>query len=287
MSVAYGADSLGLPRAAVTLVRELIHERTGLFYSDDRLEQMADRLAPLVTNHGFDSFLDYYYFLRYDATAGEEWNRVMDALAVPETYFWREIDQLQALVKTIIPALARQLTRPVRVWCVPCASGEEPLTLAMMLDEQGWTAPIAIEASDASQAALNLAAAGLYRERSFRSLPQSFRDRYFKQEGARWRVDPALTRRITWSHVNLGDTEEIMRRGFADIILCRNVFIYFSESAIRRVVDAFARAMPTPAYLCVGAAESLLRITNQFELEQVDDAFVYVKQRQIERDGFR
>jgi chemotaxis protein methyltransferase CheR len=287
VTVSTGADSLGLPRGSVAILRELIHERTGLYYADNRVDQMADRLAPLVASRGFDSFLDYYYFLRYDETAAEEWDRVMDALAIPETYFWREVDQLHAIVKRILPSLARELTRPIRVWCVPCASGEEPLTLAMMLDQEGWSAPISIEASDASQAALDLAAGGLYRERSFRSLPQHFRDRYFTPEGSRWRIDPALTRRIAWSRVNLGDTQEIMRRGFADVILCRNVFIYFSEQAIRRVVDAFARATPTPAYLCVGAAESLLRVTNAFELEQVDEAFVYVKHRQTERDGFR
>lgn len=280
-------DSLGLPRGAVGLLRDLIHERTGLLYADDRVDQMADRLSPLVTNRGFDSFLDYYYFLKYDETAADEWARVMDALAIPETYFWREIDQLQALVNRVIPALAKELTRPVRVWCVPCASGEEPLTLAMLLDQQGWTFPVAIEASDASPAALSAAAAGLYRPRSFRTLPQNFQERYFTPEGARWRVDPSLARRIAWSRVNLGDTAEIMRRGFADIILCRNVFIYFSESAIRRVVDAFARATPTPAYLCVGAAESLLRVTNEFELEQIEDAFMYVKHQKVKGDGGR
>jgi chemotaxis protein methyltransferase CheR len=268
-------------------MRDVIHERTGLFYADERMDQMADRLAPLVANRGFESFLDYYYFLKYDAAAGEEWPRVMDALAVPETYFWREIDQLRALVNTVIPSLARALARPIRIWCVPCASGEEPLTLAMLLDQRGWTAPLEIEASDASQAALDMAAEGLYRERAFRALPLPLRDRYFTPEGGRWRVDPRLTRRISWSRVNLGDTAEVMRRGFADIILCRNVFIYFSESAIRRVVEAFAQAMPTPAYLCVGAAESLLRVTNRFELEQVDDAFIYVKTREIEKDGTR
>ncbi|HVJ27478.1 MAG TPA: CheR family methyltransferase [Vicinamibacterales bacterium] len=279
-----GGDSLGLLRGAVGLLRDLIHDRTGLFYAEERVDQMADRLSPLVTNRGFDSFLDYYYFLKYDETAAEEWDRVMDALAIPETYFWREVDQLEALVNQVIPSLARELTRPIRVWCVPCASGEEPLTLAMMLDQQGWRHPVAIEASDASPAALSLAADGLYRERSFRSLPPELRERYFTQEGARWRIDPALTRRIAWSRVNLGDLTEVMRRGFADIILCRNLFIYFSESAIRRVVDGFARATPTPAYLCVGAAESLLRVTNDFELEQIEDAFMYVKRHKIEKD---
>jgi chemotaxis protein methyltransferase CheR len=254
-----------------------VHERTGLFYDDNRMGQMADRLAPLVATRGFDTFLDYYYLLKYDSASGDEWKLVMDALSVPETYFWRENDQFRAIVDVLIPSLAPRLARPVRVWSVPCASGEEPLTLAMMLDQRGWREEVEIEGSDASRAALAIAASGLYRERAFRSLPLPLRDRYFTPEGSRWRIDPALARRVTWSNVNLLDTPEVARRAAADIIICRNVFIYFSETAIRKVVDTFAEAMPAVAFLCVGAAESLLRITDRFELEQIGDAFVYVK----------
>ena len=116
-------DSLGLIPGAVSLVRSLVHDHTGLFYDDNRLGHFADRLAPLVTGRGFDTFLDYYYYLKYDPTAADEWPRVMDALAVPETYFWREIDQLRAVVDVIVPSLAQQLMRPVRIWSVPCATG--------------------------------------------------------------------------------------------------------------------------------------------------------------------
>ena len=275
--MASDADSLGLVAGAVPLLRDLIHERSGLFYDNSRAGQMADRLAPLVANRGFASFLDYYYLLKYDLDAGSEWQLVMDALSVPETYFWREIDQLRVVVDVIIPSLLRQVTRPLRVWCVPCASGEEPLTLAMMCDQRGWRGEISIEASDASQAALNQASAGLYRERSFRTLPADLRERYFSAEGLRWRVDPALSKRVSWSRVNLLDLPEVSRRAVSDIIFCRNVFIYFSEAAIRRVVHTFAEAMPPHGHLCVGASESLLRITDRFELEQIADAFVYVK----------
>jgi chemotaxis protein methyltransferase CheR len=280
--VAFDVDSLGLVPGALTLVRDLVHERTGLFYDDGRLPQMADRLAPLVANRRFDTFLDYYYFLKYDAGSSAEWLGVMDALSVPETYFWREADQLRAIVDVIIPGLARSLARPLRIWSVPCASGEEPLTLAMMLDQRGWREPVTIEASDASSAALARAAAGVYRERAFRSLPHAFRQQYFEPVQGGWRIDPDLSRRVTWSQVNLMDPTAVAARAAADVILCRNVFIYFSEQAIRKVVETFARAMPSPAYLCVGAAESLLRITDAFELEQVGDAFVYVKQRAME-----
>jgi chemotaxis protein methyltransferase CheR len=275
--VTLDVDSLGLLPGAISLVRDLVHERTGNYYDESRLGQFADRLAPLVANRGFETFLDYYYFLKYDEGAIDEWPRVMDALAVPETYFWREADQLRAVADIIIPSLAANLARPVRVWSVPCASGEEPLSLSMMLEARGARETVEIEASDASPAALKAADAGLYRERAFRALPPEFKRRYFTEEHGRWRIDRGLVERIRWSRVNLLDAAAVARRAAADVILCRNVFIYFSESAIRRVVATFADAMPSPGYLCVGAAESLLRLTDRFELEQIGEAFVYVK----------
>ncbi len=275
------SKGLGLTDAALPLLRDLVHERSGVFYEAARLDMLAERLAPLVVERGFESFLDYYYLLKYDEAAGQEWLRVMDALSVPETYFWREIDQIRAVVDHVIPSLVESLRgQPLRIWSVPCASGEEPLTIAMMLDQAGWfeRAPIDIHGSDASPAAIARARAGCYRERSFRALPPELRARYFIHEGDAWRPDPRLAGRITsWSVVNVMAPEEAARRACAPVIFCRNLFIYFTEAGVRAVVDRFADAMPSPGYLCVGASESLLRITTRFELEEIGDAFVYVK----------
>jgi chemotaxis protein methyltransferase CheR len=106
------------------------------------------------------------------------------------------------------------------------------------------------------------------------------RDKYFRQDGGTWTVAPALQSRITsWSVVNLLDETAVAARAAVPILFCRNVFIYFSEPVMRAVVDRFARAMPSPGYLCVGASESLLRVTARFELEELAGAFVYVKRR--------
>ena len=269
---------LGLRLGAITLLRDLIHEHTGVFFDDQRIASLGDRLGPLVANRGFDSYLDYYYLLKYDVEAVSEWACVMDAISVPETYFWLEIDQMIAVVDHIVPALMRTRVRPVRIWCAPCASGEEPLTLAMLFDHRGRSLDVEITASDGSPAALDAARAGLYRERSFRALPLEFRNRYFTAEGSRWRIRPDIYQRVlSWTQVNLADRSQVGAHAAADIIFCRNVFIYFSDDAIRRVAEFMADRMPEPAYLCVGASESLLRITDRFELEQVADAFVYVK----------
>jgi chemotaxis protein methyltransferase CheR len=274
------AESLGLSSAALPLLAALVQERLGLAYEPRRYDVLADRLAPLILERGFDSFLDYYYLLKYDADAAAgEWRRVIDALSVTETYFWREIDQLRAVADHLIPALAAEQA-PLRVWSVPCASGEEPLTLAMLLEEAGWfaRAPIEIHASDASPAALAKARAGHYRERSFRSLPPALRERYFTPEGDGWRVSPALHARVTsWSVANLLCEGDVAPRARVPIILCRNVFIYFSAATMARVAETFARAMPRRAYLCLGASESLLALRTSFALEEIGGAFVYVK----------
>ena len=277
----FDADSLGLHRGSLALVRELVHERAGLYYDEGRIDSLADRLAPLVTARGFTSFLDYYYLLKYDEGNADEWDLVLDALSVPETYFWREPDQLQAIVNVVVPTLATRLARPIRIWCVPCATGEEPLTLAMMLEQGGWfeRVPIELRASDASPALLDAARRGRFRERAFRNLPPHLREQYFTPDGDRWRVSPRLLARVhSWSRVNLMATAEVVPLAVADVIFCRNVFIYFSETAVRRVAETFADHMPTPGYLCVGASESLLRITDRFDLERIGEAFVYVKQ---------
>jgi len=277
--VALHAESLGLSSSALPLLAAAVHERLGLLYEPSRFDSLADRLAPLVLERGFESFLDYYYLLKYDAASAAEWLRVMDALSVTETYFWREIDQLRAIVQHIVPRLAAARD-PVRIWSVPCANGEEPLTLAMLFEEAGWfdRVPIEIHGSDASEAAIARARAGRYRERAFRSLPTALRARYFTPCGDTWAVDPDLHRRVTsWSVVNLMCDREVDERARVPVIVCRNVFIYFSPASVERVAAAFARAMPPRAYLCLGASESLLKLRTAFELQEVGGAFVYVK----------
>lgn len=274
----FRADALGLAGGVTTILRDLIHERLGLSYQLQQFDQVADRLAPLVVARGFGSFMDYYYLLKYDSDP-DEWLRVMDALAVPETYFWREIEQLRAVVDVLVPSLlAARPGETLRIWSIPCASGEEPLTLAMLLQEAGWfeRARIEILGSDASPAAISKARAGTYGERAFRNLPPALRERYFTRAGDARRVAPELHARVAFDVVNLMDGEAVARHGPVPVILCRNVFIYFSERAVLRAVDGFTRAMTRPGYLCLATAESLLRLSTPFELQEVGGAFVYV-----------
>lgn len=274
------SQHLILAEGTSTLIRSLIHERTGMFFDNGKSDIVMDKLSPLVIERGFSSYLDYYYLLKYDAAAQVEWQNVMNALSVQETYFWREIDQVKALVQTLVPQwFDRNRGSTLRIWSAACATGEEPLTIAMALNEAGWfeRGPIEILASDASTNAIQRARQGVYRDRAFRNLSGHLRERYFEKDGPAWRIKPDIHSRVKWGVANLMDESQLVQMANADFIFCRNVFIYFSESAISRAVRSFGKFIRPPGYLFVGAAESLLRLTTDFTLAEIDDAFVYVK----------
>ena len=280
--MAFVPEDLGISQTGLPLLRDLIHERVGLAYDNGRGELLTDRLTPLVVARGFRSFLDFYYLLKYDERAGDrDWLDVMNALSVQETYFWREVDQLRALTCHVLPELLRASSaRPIRIWSAPCATGEEPLSIAIALEEAGWfhRAPIEIHGSDASTAAIDKARAGSYRERSFRALPGPLREKYFVERDGAMSPIPSLRARISsWSVVNLMDRAAVQPHASSPIIFCRNAFIYFSARSVRQVVSVLEDAMPTPGFLFVGASESLVSASDRFSLEEVERAFVYAK----------
>lgn len=277
----FGTKKLVLSEPEFNILRDLIHERLGSFYQNNKRELLEDKLSSLVIERGFDSFLDYYYLLKYDSAEAEgEWLQVMNALRVPETFFWREIDQIHALVNILVPSyFASKPQEPLRIWSAACSSGEEPLTIAMALTEAGWLerVPIEIMASDISEPAVNKARQGVYRNYSLRNLSEELRAKYFQPEQDKWRIKPELVAQVKWHTANLISRTEIAPLASASVIFCRNVFIYFSEETIRKTVRMFFELMPTRAYLFVGASESLLKITTDFDLQEIGNAFVYAK----------
>lgn len=278
----FNSDSLHLSGTTFELLRDLIEAHTGVHYDQGQCQILQDKLAPRIFTLGLDSFLDYYYLLKYDTGAREEWVQLMNIISVPETFFWREFDQIKSMVDVLVPEyFAHGNKDPLRIWSAACATGEEPLTIAMALNEKGWFhqgLPIEIYASDGSARSIEIAKRGLYRERSFRSLPLYLQKKYFQQhDQTAWKIIPEIHQRVQWSSRNLMNESDIRPMATAPFIFCRNVFIYFSPEAIKKTLHIFAQMMPAPGYLFVSASESLLRLTNEFDLEQINGAFVYLK----------
>jgi chemotaxis protein methyltransferase CheR len=276
------SDALHLSETTFQLLRDLIEKNTGVYYDWQQVSMLKEKLTPRILALGLDSFLDYYYWLKYDADSTDEWGQLMNIISVPETFFWREFDQIKVLVDVLVPEyFSHGIREPLRIWSAACATGEEPLTIAMALNEKGWFnqgVPIEIYASDGSSRWIDHAKQGLYRERSFRSLPFYLQKKYFQQKDEQtWKIEPMIHQRIQWSQRNLLDETDIRPMATAPFIFCRNVFIYFSPEAIQKTLSIFAKTMPDPGYLFVSASESLLRLTTDFDLEEIQGAFMYKK----------
>jgi chemotaxis protein methyltransferase CheR len=280
-----GEGEADLPVGVFLILRDLIRDRIGVSFEDGSRDLLAVKLGDRLHARGVRSFLDYFYVLKYGPGAADEWDRLTDALSVQETYFWREMDQVRALVDVLLPGYVAAGRGPVRIWSAACATGEEPLTIAIALAEAGWfdRADVEIWASDTSPAALDRAGRGVYRERSFRALPPALRDKYFTPADGGWQVDPGLKARVRYSRANLLDPAETRDLAAAPFIFCRNVFIYFSGPTVARVVARFAERMPRPGYLFLGVSESLVRARTAFELEEISGAFVYVARPAVPR----
>ena len=268
----------------LTMLAGLIHDQTGLWFEPTRYDFLVDKVSPLAAERNCPTLLDYYYILKYDEHAEEEWLRLQTALAVNETYFWREFDQIRSVVDVIVPKLQKDRPEmPVRIWHAACATGEEPYTMAIALQEAGryLQGKIQIVATDFNQTALAQAREGVYRQRSFRSIPPEVKERYFipvqSHPGDRYRLIDSIRERVDFAYLNLFDENSMAGVSGYDIIMCRNAFIYFSDSAVRRVVDHFYQAINDAGYLFVASAESLLRVTNRFALMEIGGAFGYLK----------
>jgi chemotaxis protein methyltransferase CheR len=264
-----------MPPQVFAILRMLIEERTGLKYGADDIALIGDKLASRCRDAGFESFLDYYYYLRYDPSSGDEFDQLVDSLVVNETYFFREAAPLTALIdEVLLPAVA--VHKGARVWSAACATGEEPFTIAMLLAERGVLDDVEIVASDISQRALSQAQSASFRARSIRGakLP-AFAEPWLDVSGDRAVLAPRIRDSVRFSKLNLMDEPAIREQGVFDAILCRNVLIYFSDETIQRLVENLARCLRPGGALLVGASESLLRFSTTLVCEERRGAFLY------------
>jgi chemotaxis protein methyltransferase CheR len=237
-------------------------------------ETLEDRLRD--TRLDVDAYLAR---LRSPDTARPELAVLARALTVGETYFFRGRDHFGALAERVLPerARARSPGRPLRLLSAGCASGEEPYTLAMVaieaLGDAAW--PIAIDGLDVNPAVLERARAGRYSEWSLRETPADVRARWFANQGREWVLAEEIRRLVRFTEGNLLEDHPLLLQGGYDVILCRNVLIYFTPQALIALVERLARALAPGGYLFLGHAETLRGISRSFHLISTHDTFYY------------
>jgi chemotaxis protein methyltransferase CheR len=268
----------GVTPATLAVLAAHVEDRAGLHYGVLDREILAEKAGARALEAGFESLLDYYYYLRYDPQGDAELERLVEALVVGETYFFRELAPVSLVADQLVPALLRQGSRP-RIWSAACATGEEPLTLAMLLDARGLLDAVDLVASDISARALARAAAGRYGTRSIRDgAPPELVERYLRKEpDGGYTVSRRLVAAVDWRRLNLLERERLAGVGRVDVVLCRNVLIYFAEGTVARVVNNLASALRPGGALLVGVSESLLRFGTTLDCEEHGNVFLYRK----------
>jgi chemotaxis protein methyltransferase CheR len=259
------------------LIASLVEERVGLHYRLPERDLFADKLVTRAQDAGFETLLDYYYALRYDDPTGEEVRRLVEALVVHETYLFRELHSLEVVVDRLLLPIIAAGGRP-RIWSAACATGEEPLSIAILLAERGVLGSCEIVATDISERALARAMGGRYRPRSLRNEGRALAERWLQCSEEGVVVPRPLLDAIEFRQLNLCDDQAVAAMGTFDVVLCRYVLIYFAEPTVAKVVAALTDRIRVGGALVVGVSESLLRFSTRVRGEELEGAFVYRRQ---------
>lgn len=274
-------QSLSMTDAEYRMICDLVRKHCGLHFDSDSRYLVEKRLARRVEDLELGSFAAYRYHLRNGSSGDEELVRLIDALTTNETYFFRERNQLRALIEEVIPELMHRReksgsTRPVSIWSAGCSSGEEPYTIVMMAKEAGLDlSDLRVYGSDISQSMLRRSREAVYRGASFRETDERVRERYFEEKDGLFRICDEIKKHVDFIHLNLLDQSRIALLGPIDVIICRNVIIYFDKQSKSEVIQTFYDKLRSGGYLLLGHSESLINVSSAFELRHLQHDLVY------------
>ncbi|MGI6405937.1 MAG: CheR family methyltransferase [Syntrophaceticus sp.] len=248
------------------LIKDLVKNKFGIYLREQKKSLVVQRLQKELWAGGFSSFQDYYNYVIKDAS-GQALNKMGDLISTNHTYFFREEVHFEFIERVALPqlinAVRKKEEREIRVWCAGCSSGEEAYSLAMVLsqyaEEHNPGVQFYILATDISDRVLKKAVASIYSKEQVMRVPPLYRMRYFDQLGdGRWKVRPNIRKMILFRRLNLMRQEYPFKRRF-QIIMCRNVMIYFDEPTKNQITKRFYRYMEEGGYLLIGHSETLDR----------------------------
>jgi len=248
-------------------LRRMLKERSGLVLSAEKDYLLESRLLPLARRHRMSSLGELATRLRQPGSASLA-IAVTEAMTTNETFFFRDRIPFDHLRDTVIPALvaARSREKRIRIWCTAAASGQEPYSIAMLLKALGGQLNgfrVDIVATDLSADVIDRAKAGIYSQFEVqRGLPIQLLVKYFSKSGDAWEIVPELRGMVQFRTLNL--LNDFSPLGQFDVVFCRNVLIYFDQPTKVGVLERIARQMPRDGYLMLGAAETVVGLTDCF-----------------------
>jgi chemotaxis protein methyltransferase CheR len=250
-------------------LRKLLRERSGLVLSAEKQYLAESRLLPLARKHGFAGLGELVGRLKGPAAPVPLTTQVVEAMTTNESFFFRDKIPFDHFRDAVMPALiaARAREKRIRIWCTAASTGQEPYSLAMSLKSMGAALAgfrVDIVATDLSTDVLEKAKAGIYSQFEVqRGLPIQLLVKFFSQVGDAWQIAPELRAMVHFRPLNL--LNDFSALGTFDLVFCRNVLIYFDQATKIGVLNRIARQMPTDGFLVLGAAETVIGLTEAFK----------------------
>lgn len=253
------------------LLATLVKERSGILLSPEKSYLLETRLLPVARRRGLASLDELVTEVR-DSGSDDLIEQIVDAMTTNETYFFRDIKPFDQFRGYILPQMMRKRVakRLVRVWCAGCSTGQEPYSLAMLLKEEGpklkgWR--VELTATDLSRDALQKARRGRYSQFEVqRGLPVQYLLKYFHKDGTHWQIDRSIQEMVEFRENNL--LERSLSLGPFDIVMCRNVLIYFDQPTREGVLERIRKLIPSDGYLILGATETMIGTADRYRPDE-------------------
>ncbi|MDH2886964.1 protein-glutamate O-methyltransferase CheR [Bacillus cytotoxicus] len=246
----------------ITSLKQQFHIDISLYKQD----RMRRRIDSFLSRKGFENYTHFINALRNDQ---ELFTHFIDHITINVSEFFRNKERWQTLETKVLPKLLQQNTGKLKAWSAACAAGEEPYTLSLILSERLPAFRFEIQATDLDFHILEKAKQGQYTERSLKELPDSFKNRHFIKENDIYTINPSIKQQVTFKQ------HDLLTQSFDtnfDLIICRNVMIYFTEEARALLYDKFSRSLKKGGVLFVGSTEQILT-PERYNLQRFDTFF--------------
>lgn len=246
----------------------IVRQRSGLVLTADKGYLLESRLSPVARKEGFNSVEDLVAAVRTRRDERLMWS-ITDAMTTNETFFFRDKTPFDLFRDQVMPSLLQKkgANGRVRIWCAAASTGQEPYSLAMVLADNAvkyGNMNVEIIGTDISERVLEKAQSGLYTQFEVqRGLPVTALVKYFEKKDDLWRLKSDITSKVKFKKANL--LEDFRSLGQFDVVFCRNVLIYFDQPTKRKVLEQMAGCMGDDGYLFLGAAETVMGITDAFQ----------------------
>ena len=262
---------------------EYIYRKSGIYLEHTKhFEKLRKQVEKRSKSEGYESFRKYFYTLRFEDREGVEFEELINAVTVNETYFFRENHQFEILIDNVLPIVDqnKRADEPIRILCAPCSTGEEPYSVAIhLLEDDGIVneRDFEIFGIDIDSNVIEKAKKGLYSDRSVHAIPPAVKRKYFTKKMGFNQLDPDICDAVTFLKANVFDKQEMNALGKFDVIFSRNMLIYFDDASKREVAMNFYNMLNPKGFILLGHAEYMNRIVTVFKPVQFNKHIIYQK----------